>query len=213
MRGACACQPVNAETFGADRPQNGLAIGYGPDFLTQCDAIWVRILVLPNVYRSHRKCMNLCAGLNVGDAAEMRQVQDLQDLCSTGDVGIAATPKAFEAQCTPSVAVPHSPHSPQSPHSLISLASAFFCISACPASLRSAAASSQQHLGIPAAYVRCLSILGRIPAQKAFAGPSCQGVMQQIDLIGWEKMRWARGFTLLHWAAKHAHQLRLRHPF
>ncbi|CAE7223938.1 invs, partial [Symbiodinium sp. CCMP2592] len=46
----------------------------------------------------------------------------------------------------------------------------------------SVAASNQQHLGIPAAYVR---------------------VMQQIDLIGWEKMQWARGFTLLHWAAKH----------
>ena len=36
-----------------------------------------------------------------------------------------------------------------------------------------------------------------------------QGVMQQIDLVGWDKMQWARGFTLLHWAAKHAHQLRL----
>ncbi|CAE7501080.1 invs [Symbiodinium sp. KB8] len=48
--------------------------------------------------------------------------------------------------------------------------------------LVSAAASNQQHLGIPAAYVR---------------------VMQQIDLIGWDKMQWARGFTLLHWAAKH----------
>jgi len=28
-------------------------------------------------------------------------------------------------------------------------------------------------------------------------------VMEQIDKIGWEKMQWARGFTLLHWAAKH----------
>ena len=30
------------------------------------------------------------------------------------------------------------------------------------------------------------------------------GVMQQIDQIGWDKMCWGRGFTLLHWAAKHA---------
>ncbi|CAJ1381404.1 unnamed protein product [Effrenium voratum] len=36
--------------------------------------------------------------------------------------------------------------------------------------------------GIPEAYIR---------------------VMKQIDQIGWEKMCWARGFTLLHWAAKH----------
>jgi len=28
-------------------------------------------------------------------------------------------------------------------------------------------------------------------------------VMQQIDQIGWDKMCWGRGFTLLHWAAKH----------
>eukprot|EP00927_Polykrikos_kofoidii_P022322 TRINITY_DN20870_c0_g1_i1.p1 TRINITY_DN20870_c0_g1~~TRINITY_DN20870_c0_g1_i1.p1 ORF type:complete len:2012 (-),score=427.80 TRINITY_DN20870_c0_g1_i1:140-6175(-) len=28
-------------------------------------------------------------------------------------------------------------------------------------------------------------------------------VMEQIDRIGWDKMHWARGFTLLHWAAKH----------
>lgn len=28
-------------------------------------------------------------------------------------------------------------------------------------------------------------------------------VMEQIDRNGWEKMQWARGFTLLHWAAKH----------
>lgn len=28
-------------------------------------------------------------------------------------------------------------------------------------------------------------------------------VMEQIDRIGWDKMQWARGFTLLHWAAKH----------
>jgi len=27
-------------------------------------------------------------------------------------------------------------------------------------------------------------------------------VMEQIENIGWEKMQWARGFTLLHWAAK-----------
>ena len=27
--------------------------------------------------------------------------------------------------------------------------------------------------------------------------------MKQIDQIGWEKMCWKRGFTLLHWAAKH----------
>lgn len=27
-------------------------------------------------------------------------------------------------------------------------------------------------------------------------------VMEQIEKIGWEKMQWARGFTLLHWAAK-----------
>ncbi|CAE7225546.1 invs, partial [Symbiodinium pilosum] len=46
----------------------------------------------------------------------------------------------------------------------------------------SSTASNGQSGGIPAAYVR---------------------VMQQIDLIGWEKMHWARGFTLLHWAAKH----------
>lgn len=31
--------------------------------------------------------------------------------------------------------------------------------------------------------------------------------MQQIDQIGWDKMCWGRGFTLLHWAAKHALQL------
>eukprot|EP00929_Paragymnodinium_shiwhaense_P014272 TRINITY_DN12216_c0_g1_i7.p1 TRINITY_DN12216_c0_g1~~TRINITY_DN12216_c0_g1_i7.p1 ORF type:complete len:1796 (-),score=493.68 TRINITY_DN12216_c0_g1_i7:100-5487(-) len=28
-------------------------------------------------------------------------------------------------------------------------------------------------------------------------------VMSEIDRIGWNKMQWARGFTLLHWAAKH----------
>jgi len=27
-------------------------------------------------------------------------------------------------------------------------------------------------------------------------------VMEQIDKIGWDKMQWARGFTLLHWAGK-----------
>jgi len=27
-------------------------------------------------------------------------------------------------------------------------------------------------------------------------------VIEQIDTIGWDKMQWARGFTLLHWAAK-----------
>ena len=35
------------------------------------------------------------------------------------------------------------------------------------------------------------------------------GVMQQIDQIGWDKMCWGRGFTLLHWAAKHALWLQL----
>ncbi|CAE8596196.1 unnamed protein product [Polarella glacialis] len=28
-------------------------------------------------------------------------------------------------------------------------------------------------------------------------------VIDQIDLIGWDRMHWARGFTLLHWSAKH----------
>eukprot|EP00929_Paragymnodinium_shiwhaense_P000308 TRINITY_DN100548_c0_g1_i1.p1 TRINITY_DN100548_c0_g1~~TRINITY_DN100548_c0_g1_i1.p1 ORF type:complete len:1674 (+),score=540.89 TRINITY_DN100548_c0_g1_i1:94-5115(+) len=28
-------------------------------------------------------------------------------------------------------------------------------------------------------------------------------IMAQIDRIGWHKMQWTRGFTLLHWAAKH----------
>eukprot|EP00929_Paragymnodinium_shiwhaense_P035096 TRINITY_DN19005_c0_g1_i1.p1 TRINITY_DN19005_c0_g1~~TRINITY_DN19005_c0_g1_i1.p1 ORF type:complete len:2262 (+),score=559.31 TRINITY_DN19005_c0_g1_i1:162-6947(+) len=28
-------------------------------------------------------------------------------------------------------------------------------------------------------------------------------VMEQIDRLGWEKMSWSHGFTLLHWAAKH----------
>jgi len=28
-------------------------------------------------------------------------------------------------------------------------------------------------------------------------------VIEQIDQIGWDKMQWARGFTLLHWAARH----------
>merc|ERR1712129_17217 len=27
-------------------------------------------------------------------------------------------------------------------------------------------------------------------------------VMQQIDRVGWDKMQWAHGFTLLHWAAR-----------
>merc|ERR1719219_1219971 len=27
-------------------------------------------------------------------------------------------------------------------------------------------------------------------------------VMQQIDRSGWDKMQWANGFTLLHWAAR-----------
>merc|ERR1719163_2467191 len=27
-------------------------------------------------------------------------------------------------------------------------------------------------------------------------------VIDQIEKLGWEKMVWARGFTLLHWAAK-----------
>eukprot|EP00438_Fugacium_kawagutii_P021111 Skav213901 [mRNA] locus=scaffold1439:75331:87799:- [translate_table: standard] len=34
-------------------------------------------------------------------------------------------------------------------------------------------------------------------------------VMQQIDQIGWDKMCWGRGFTLLHWAAKHVPWLML----
>jgi len=30
-------------------------------------------------------------------------------------------------------------------------------------------------------------------------------VMEQIDQMGWHQMQWARGFTLLHWAAKNDH--------
>jgi len=33
--------------------------------------------------------------------------------------------------------------------------------------------------------------------------PAYLGVMEQIDRLGWDKMHWARGFTLLHWAAQH----------
>merc|ERR1712224_755372 len=27
--------------------------------------------------------------------------------------------------------------------------------------------------------------------------------MEKIERFGWHRMQWARGFTLLHWAAKH----------
>eukprot|EP00435_Cladocopium_sp_Y103_P032197 s3535_g8.t1 len=51
-----------------------------------------------------------------------------------------------------------------------------------PAVRQNLSQSSGSSDGIPEAYLR---------------------VMQQIDQIGWDKMCWGRGFTLLHWAAKH----------
>lgn len=33
--------------------------------------------------------------------------------------------------------------------------------------------------------------------------PDYLKVMDEIEKVGWDKMHWARGYTLLHWAAKH----------
>ena len=75
------------------QPVNAAFISLKPMELTghKMGVLYGRMHLAPNscaanVYRSHRKCLNLCAGLSVGDAAEMRQVHELQDLCSTGDM-------------------------------------------------------------------------------------------------------------------------------
>merc|ERR1712032_508808 len=39
-------------------------------------------------------------------------------------------------------------------------------------------------------------------AKRSSLPASYLDVMQQIDRAGWDKMQWAHGFSLLHWAAQ-----------